>query len=68
MSAMEYLHIIKHSQYEKVWRHSLTNELKQVAQGAGKRVKGTDTISFINYDNIPSGFRKDIKYGCIVVD
>ena len=34
----------------------------------GKIVKGTDTILFINYENIPKGIHKDITLGCILVD
>ena len=37
-------------------------------KGVGKRVKVTDTIFFVDYDNIPSECRKDITYAHNMVD
>ena len=65
---MEYRHLMKDNQQKKVWKHSFSNEPGRLAQGTGKRVKTTDTILFVEYNNIPRKLHKDITYGHIVVD
>ena len=64
---MDYMHLTKDKQHKKVWKHSFENELVRLSQGVGKIFKGTDTIFFVDYNNIPSEHRKDIKYVRIVV-
>ena len=39
-----------------------------MAQGVGDRIKGTNTIYFIDYALIPKYCRSDIMYGWILVD
>ena len=68
VDAMEYRHLMKYNQHKKVWKYSFANELGRLAQGTGKRVKGTDTILVIDYRYIPSERCKYIAYVCIVVD
>ena len=53
--------------HAKVWSESLANEFGQLAQGVGGRVKGTNTIFFIQKDQVPIDRRKDVMYssfGC----
>ena len=45
----------------------MSNEIGRLAQGNNK-VKGTNTMFFITYDDIPFDRRKDITYARIVVD
>ena len=59
---------MKDAQHKKIWRHLFANEMGKLSQRLGKRVKGTDKIFFIDYDNIPSERCKDIIYGCTMVD
>ena len=40
----------------------------QLAQGVGKKIKGTDKISFISYRDIPPEHRGDVTHGLVVVD
>ena len=47
---------------------SFSNELDRLAQGVGDRIKGTNTIYFIDYALIPKDCRSDITYGRIVGD
>jgi hypothetical protein len=53
--------------HAKVWSESLANEFGQLTQGVGGRVKGTNTIFFIQKDQVPTNRRKDVTYssfGC----
>ena len=65
-SAMEHQHLMEDDQHEKVRKHSFSNEVDSLEQGVVKRVKGTNTILFINYEYIPSKYLKYITYGCIL--
>ena len=65
---MEYRHLMKYDQHEKSWKHSFTNEVGNLSQVVGGVVKATDTIFFIDYENISSERRKYITYGRILVD
>ena len=64
---MEYLHIIRNPKYRALWRKLYRNKLGGIAQGMIGRVKGTDTIFFIENSDIPADQWKDVTYGCIVV-
>ena len=48
----EYRHLIKHPKYKGVWNKSAANEFGQQAQGVGGRIKGTDTVRFIQKEDI----------------
>ena len=65
---MEYRHLMKDNQCEKVWQHSSANKLGRLSREVGKIVMVTDTIFFVDYKDIPSERREDITYGCIVLD
>ena len=56
------------SNTNNVWSTHLQNELGRLVQGVGKMFKGTDTIFYVAYENIPSQCRKFITYGGILVD
>jgi hypothetical protein len=49
--------------HAKVWSVSLANEFGQLAQGVGGRVTGSNTIFFIQKDQVPIDRRKDLTYG-----
>ena len=49
---MEMRHLMKNSKYSELWRKFYTKELGRLAQGISG-TKGTDSIVFIKYDDIP---------------
>jgi hypothetical protein len=65
---MVYQHLIKHPKYSQIWAHSFSNKIGRVSQGVRGRIEGTDTINFIEYNNVPIDRRKDVTYGAIQVD
>jgi len=65
--SLEYRHLIKIRKYKQIWNDSMSNEIGKLAQG-NSRVKGTDTMFLITYENIPLNRRKDVTYTRIVVD
>jgi hypothetical protein len=67
-ASMEYRHFIKHPKYSNIWSTSFSNEIGRLAQGVGGRIKGIDTINFIEYNKVPIDRWKDVTYGNIVVD
>ena len=67
-ASMKYTHLIKSPKHRVTWTTSFSNKLGRMAQGVGNRIKGTNTIYFIDYALIPKDRRSDITYGRIVVD
>ena len=67
-ASMEYRHLIKSPKHKAPWNTSFSNKLGRLAQGVGDRVKGTDTIYFIDYTLIPNDRCGDITYVRILVD
>ena len=65
---MEYRHLVKSLKHRVPWTTSFSNELGRLAQCVGDRIKGTNTIYFIDYALIPKNRRSDITYGRKVVD
>jgi hypothetical protein len=51
----EYRQLIANPKTRKVWLHAAANEFGCLAQGVNNRVKGTDTIKFIRYTQVPTG-------------
>ena len=49
-----------------IWLQSLSNEWGRLAQGNDNGVQSTDTIDFINKQDVPSG--RDITYATFVLD
>ena len=52
---MEYKELIKDPHTKEVWLKSSANEFGRLAQGVGGRIKGTNTIKFINHKKVPRG-------------
>ena len=52
---MEYRHLIQDPDFRDDWLLSCANELGRLAQGVGNRIKGTNTIFFINKNCVPKG-------------
>jgi hypothetical protein len=50
----------------KMLNHRQLNEFGRLAQGVGGRIKGTDTMRFINENEVPKTRQKDITYGSFV--
>lgn len=77
-SKLEYRHLIKsdESKVRHRWKCSFARELGRLTQGLEStpgveylpNIKGTNTMKFIPYENIPGSRRKDVTYGRIVVD
>eukprot|EP00957_Ditylum_brightwellii_P029119 2200576-Ditylum_brightwellii.AAC.1 len=65
---LEYRDLIKHNTYNEAWTKLFANELGSLAQGLHRGIKGTNTIFFVPYADIPEERRKDIMYGRIVCD
>ena len=59
---LEYQKLLYHPKFKEASSLSAANEFSRLAQGIGSRIKGTDTITFINKSEIPSGQWKDITY------
>ncbi len=60
---LKYCQLIQDPKHKEVWSKSAANEFRQLAQGVGGRVKGTDTIRFTRKEQVPLGRRKDVTYG-----
>ena len=65
---MEMSHLIKKLKYRELWRKSYGNELGLLEQGMPGRVERTDTIFFIDKQDIPNVRWQDVTYGRVVVN
>jgi hypothetical protein len=65
---LKYWKLITHPKYREVWSHSSSNEFGRLAQGVGSRIKGTNTIFFVQKKNIPADQRRDVTYGKFVCE
>ena len=63
---LEYRHLIKQPTYKKDWGNFFGNEIGRLAQGMPGRNAGTNTIFFIDKEEIPNDRWKDIAYSQIV--
>ena len=66
---LEYRQLLRHPKYSKDWNISAANEFGRLAQGDGGQIKGTNTIHFIQKDEIPLDWRRDVtflKFVCMV--
>jgi hypothetical protein len=59
---LEYRQLLKHPRLKEVWNRSAADEFGRLAQGIGGRVKGTDTIRFIQKHEVPQDRFKDVTY------
>ena len=63
---LNYRQLLRHPDYTVEWSKSSANEFGRLAQGVGGRIKGTDTIRFVKFSDIPVDRRQDITYGQFV--
>jgi len=63
---LEYDQLLKHPKYKTAWNISAANEFGRLAQGIGGRLTGTDTIHFIQRQDLPRN--KKATYGRFVCD
>ena len=67
---LEYRQLVKREEYRPIWRGAMGKEVGRLAQGLktkdGKQiVEGTNTIFFINKDQVPQDRRRDVTYARI---
>jgi len=60
---LNYWQLLKDPKHAELWTHSAANEFGQLAQGVGTRIKGTNTIHFIQKDQVPNDRAWDVTYG-----
>ena len=60
---LRYHQLIQHPKNKKGWYKSLANEFGQLANGVGRRIKGTNTIKFIRREDVPCNRMRDVTYG-----
>ena len=65
---MEMRHLLANPKYKELWGKLYTTELARLAQGIPGVSKGTNTIVFIKYGDIPIDQQKDTTYGCVCVN
>ena len=65
---MNYRQLLKDPKHTKVWSHSAANEFGRLAQGVGTRIKGTNTIHFIQKNQVPQERVRDVTYGSFSCD
>ena len=63
---LEYRDLLKRPTLGPDWQISGANEFGILAQGVGRRVKGTDTIKFIKKQDVPRDRKCDVTYGRFV--
>ena len=56
---MEYRHLIANPAYRPIWKPAYGKEIGRLAQGIPGVVEGTETIVFIEKDDIPFDRRGD---------
>ncbi len=62
---LEYWHLIGNPKTKAVWAHLYGNKIGRLAQGMPERNTGTNTILFIQWDQVPRNRMKDTTYGLI---
>lgn len=65
---MEYKQLITNTTTKHVWENSFCNEIGRLTKGYKNKVTGTETMYFINFQEIPQNSKQYITYGRIVVD
>ena len=60
---LNYRQLMQHPKLKEDWIPASSNKFGRLAQGVGGRVEGTNTIFFIDKDDIPPDRRKDVTYG-----
>jgi hypothetical protein len=62
---LEYRHLVSNPKTRSTWTHSYGNEVGRLAQGMPGLNTGTNTIFFIQKDQVPRDRAKDVTYGLI---
>ena len=65
---LEYWQLMKRYEYHVIWGKSMGNEIVRLAEGLKGRFEGTNTIYFINKNNVPQDRWKDVTYRRICAD
>ena len=65
---LEYRHLMAHPQYRQIWGRSFGNEIGRLAQGMEDQVEGTNTMFFIDKNQVPHDSFRDVTYGRIGCD
>jgi hypothetical protein len=65
---LNYRQLIRNPKCTKIWSKSAANKFGQLAQGVGGRVKPANTIFFIQKDQVPKDWTKDVTYGSFSCD
>ncbi len=65
---MTHRQVITHPETKVAWHRSSANKFGRLAQGIGGRIKGTDTIHFIQKEHVPRDRLKDVTYGKFVCE
>ena len=59
---LNYRQLTKHPELGDDWSFSSANEFGSLAEGTGGRIKGTNTITFIDKSEVPEDRFKDVTY------
>ena len=65
---LKYRALLTHTKCHNVWTHLSANEFSQPAQGVGTCIKGTNTIFFINKQDIPVNQGWNVMHGKLVCE
>ena len=63
---LNYCQLMRHPKYKKAWSISTANEFGRLAQGVGRQMKGTNTISFIHRHKVPQKRLNNLTFGIFV--
>ena len=63
---LNYKDLLKHPKLGPDWQVSGANEFGRLAQGVGGRIKGTNTIKFIQKEDVPLDRQGDATYASFV--
>ena len=65
---MEYRKLMRKPKYRQLYRNYYSKEIGRLAQGMTGLVEGTNTMFFIDNQDIPVDRWKDVTYERVVVD
>ena len=65
---MEYRKLMRKPKYRQLYRNYYSKEIGRLAQGMTGLVEGTNTMFFIENQDIPVDRWKDVTYGRVVVE
>jgi hypothetical protein len=64
---LEYRHLIANEKTRAIWTHSYGNEIGRLAQGMPGQNTGTNTIFFINKNQVPRDRAKDVTLMMVTI-